>query len=141
MLMIFRASLFAFAALALAGCGPGTQLGSIAGGESKVFTPPPHVILGKTQKDQDWIDETIVVGVAAFNWPLPQPRPASLDNAPPPRRIVKPQKKPGIFKRIKIKLTREKPAEIAPPAVAPVIVPPPPPPRDPVDELLSPGNK
>mgnify|MGYP001570904152 CR=1 FL=1 len=129
-------------ALALGGCASGDKLGSIAGGESKVFTAPSYVVLGKTQYDQDWIDGNVVAGVAAFNWPLPKPRPASFDNAPPPRRIAKPTKKPGIIKRIKALLTREKPAEIIAPAAPPVVISPPmiaaPPPKpcDPVGNLL-----
>jgi hypothetical protein len=65
---------------------------------------PPHVILGKTQTDQDWIDGEVEAGVAACGFPRPGPRPASLDAPPATRQVAAPPPPPkrrGIIKRIR----------------------------------------
>lgn len=67
----------------LAGCGT-NRAASVEHGEGRAFKAPPHVILGKTAADQRWIDETVEVGVEAFEWPRPGPRPPELDRPPAP---------------------------------------------------------
>ena len=147
--MITRTLMAALAALALGGCAGIPQLGSIAGGESKVFTAPEYVVLGKTQWDQDWIDGNIEAGIGGFGWKRPKPRPASFDRLPPPRAVA-PVKNKSFIARVRARLTpkpKPKPAEVATPPEAPIatvappeapvaVIAPPPPPRDPVDELL-----
>lgn len=135
--------------LALCGCANGPQLGSIAGGESKVFEAPHYVVLGKTQHDQDWIDGNIVAGIAGFGWQRPQPRPPEWDNAPAPRPVVADKKqRVGIINRVRARVSgilhpKKSTLPLAPPMlpIAPVrVAPSPPPPApepiDPVDELL-----
>src|SRR5512139_1207500 len=77
--------------LLLAGCGPGTKLGSIAGGECALpgVHTPPFKVLGKRPYDQNWVDDTTEGLVRGCNQPRPLARPASLD-APK----VKPKHKP-----------------------------------------------
>ena len=59
--MIFRIAMFA-ACLALAGCQT-TGIGSVKGGECKIFERPPYAVRGVRQYDQDWIDSTVEGGV------------------------------------------------------------------------------
>jgi hypothetical protein len=146
-------ALFVLATL-LAGCET-TSTGSIAGGESKVFERPPYVVLGKRPYDQHWIDSQIEGGVAAFGWKRPAPRPAAIDAQRGPLK-TKPAsiKKIGIISRAKTRLKSvwpsshvialpkmtvpavEQPAPFEPERRTPPVVVP----RDPVDELLQPGN-
>jgi hypothetical protein len=125
----------------------------VTGGECKIKEPPPHVILGKTQVDQDWVDGEIEVGVTVCGFPRPGPRPATLD-APTTRQIAAapaPVKRKGFVRRVKERLIRpasaaEAPAPLqpqppivpGPPVVAAPTPPAPPPPQDPVDALLRP---
>ena len=129
----------------LAGCAA-NGITSISGGESKVFEPPPYVVLGKTKYDQNWIDSQVEGGVAAFNWPRPKPRPPELDKLPKPKVYVAPPKKKRLISRIKDRVwpaVGTAPVVIVPasgPAVS--VVPknePPPQPRAVVDELLDPA--
>jgi hypothetical protein len=157
---MIRAFILLLVASFLAGCqhnGPT----SIEGGESKVFEPPEYAVLGKTQYDQNWIDNTVEGGVAAFKWPRPKPRPPEFDKAPAPRAVAAPVKKKGFIRRLKERVLPAKkrawPAATAPvvqsppPVAAPVAVPPPaaaapppppppppPKPRSDLDELLEP---
>lgn len=116
-----------------------TQQGSIAGGESKVFERPPYAVKGKRPYDQSWIDNQIEGGVAAFGWDRPAPRPASIDTPTAKQVVKKPNKRPGLVKRIKARVWPAKVPSIIPAPVAPER-PAPAPPRDPVDELLQPGG-
>lgn len=77
--------------LFLVGCGPGTKLGSIAGGECNLpgVHTPTYKVLGKTQYDQNWADDTTEGLVRGCNQPRPLARPTSLDT---PK--VKKQSKP-----------------------------------------------
>jgi hypothetical protein len=59
----------------LTGCA-GSLPASVAGGECKVFAPPDYAIRGKTQVDQNWIDDTEEAGIAACKWSRPKARPA-----------------------------------------------------------------
>lgn len=136
---MFRISLTVIVAALLAGCQT-DGVGSIAGGEAKVFERPPYVVKGKRPYDQSWIDSQIEGGVAAFGWKRPAPRPASLDVVPSSVRPAKAAKHPGLVKRIKARVwPTDAPAVISTP-VAPEwpTTPPAVPvaPRDPVDELL-----
>lgn len=144
------------ATLAVGGCATNNSPASVKGGECKIMEPPPHVILGKTQNDQDWIDGEVEGGVAACGFARPRPRPAALDAPPATRQVAEPTpppKKKRLIQRIKERVWKPKtkpivelPAIItqgpqpAPAAVPPPSPPPQPPapPRDPVDELLNP---
>ena|GEM_PF-6821512 len=63
----------------LAGCGPGTKLSSIAGGECRIVHTPRYAVLGKTIYDRNWIEDTEEALVRGCNQPRPKARPASLD--------------------------------------------------------------
>lgn len=138
-----RMLIAALLALPLAGCFEATR-GTIAGGECKVMTRPPYVVMGKAAYDQNWIDNEIEGGVGACSWKRPAPRPAELD-AQPARKAAVPKKKPGIAARLKEKAKSIWPAPSPvpqatfPTAPEPEAKPePPPPPRAPIDELLNP---
>lgn len=114
------------------------------------------MVLGKTQYDQDWVDNQVEGGVAACGFPRPGPRPAALDAPPATRQMVTtppPAKKKGFVRRVKERVWKPKakpaaeapvtaPAPLPPPVVVadpPKVAPaPPPPPQDPVDALLHP---
>lgn len=127
----------------------------MSGGECKVFSPAPHVILGKTQTDQNWIDGEVEAGIGGCGFPRPAPRPEALD-APPktsqiaadPAPIQKPRKK-GFFRRLKERVALPKsrpvvaqpvpaatpePSRMEPQPATPVEAPR----RDPVLEFLNP---
>lgn len=125
----------------------------MSGGECKIKEPPPHVILGKTQTDQDWIDGEVEVGVTVCGFPRPGPRPAALDAPPATRQVAgarPPAKKKGFIRRVKERVWKPKaePVVEVPAAITPAPLPPPvvvaappkvaPPPQDPVDALLHP---
>lgn len=150
--MIGRFVLLLLVAVSLGGCMQTFNTTSIAGGESKVFEPPPYVVKGKAPYDQRWIDSQVEGGVAAFGWPRPKPRPPEIDAPRAKKKAVAPPKKRTIVQRIKDRVVHPftKPvapvieSPLAPPVVvtAPVQPPPAPPPkpRDPVDELLQPSK-
>lgn len=133
---------------ALGGCMQ-TLTGSIAGGESKVFQRPEYVVLGKTSYDQNWIDNQVEGGVAAFGWKRPLPRPASLDAHVTTKQVTKISlaKKTSFIKRIKAKLHFVRPAPVPftnavmppLPEPAPPVVVVAPAPRSPIDQLLHPN--
>lgn len=164
--MIARIALLMLTSLFLAGCGH-TFSGSVAGGESKVFEPPPYVVKGKTRYDQDWVDSQIEGGVAAFGWKRPAPRPPELDAAPTRARKIVPAKakKKSLIRQVMDHMRQSKrpigsepaaktsdrwpdvgaPVPVMPPPEPQPVEPPasppaPPPPREPVDELLSPSR-
>jgi hypothetical protein len=58
------------------GCA-GSLPASVAGGECKIFAPPDYAIRGKTQKDQNWIDDTEEAGIAGCKWSRPKARPVA----------------------------------------------------------------
>lgn len=58
----------------LTGCA-GSLPASVSGGECKIFAPPDYAIRGKTQVDQNWIDDTEEAGIAACKWSRPKARP------------------------------------------------------------------
>ncbi|MBR1150068.1 hypothetical protein [Bradyrhizobium sp. JYMT SZCCT0428] len=138
----------------LGGCMQAT-IGSVAGGECKIFERPTYVVLGKRPYDQDWIDSQVEGGVGGCKWKRPAQRPPELD-AKAGQVVIKPApaKRRGIIKRIRYRiLPAPKPAEKPtwPPAaapIAPVLNPPPPPvakppekPRSALDELLDPSGR
>jgi hypothetical protein len=49
---------------------------SIAGGECRIFRAPDYAIRGKTQDDQNYIDDNTEAGIAACKWARPKARPA-----------------------------------------------------------------
>jgi hypothetical protein len=57
----------------LAACGP-SKPASVLGGECRLVATPSTVILGKTPRDQDWIDDTTEALVAGCGQPRPGPR-------------------------------------------------------------------
>ena len=144
--------------LMLAGCGAGQTLTSIQGGESKVFQAPPYVVKGKAPYDQNWIDNQIEGGVAAFGWPRPAPRPPEIDapSKPNPKKAVVVKKKRTLLGRVKDRIVPPAAASVWPdpgtvrsPVIAAPVQPEPEPtaatppparspsPRDDVDELLN----
>jgi hypothetical protein len=140
--MIARILIISAVGLLLTGCQSGKMLTSIPSGEAKVFEAPPYAVRGVTKYDQGWIDSQVEGGVAAFGWPRPAARPASLDKHPAVRPAPAPKKR-GIIKRIKDRVTGKTPAiepvpYLVPPVPAVEPQPAPPPPRDRVDELLRP---
>lgn len=142
--MIARLAIAAIAALLLGACQH-TGVGSVSGGECKIFERPQYVVLGKRPYDQDWIDSQVEGGIGGCGWRRPQARPAALDAIPGQKaKVVAPAKKKGLIKRIKDRVVKPFTAPVAPiiespPPVVAVPAPPPPPPRDPVDELLQPS--
>jgi rare lipoprotein A len=98
--MIARILIICAVGLLLTGCQSGKMLTTIPGGEAKVFEAPPYAVRGVTKYDQGWIDSQVEGGVAAFGWPRPAARPASLDKHPAVRPVPAPKKR-GIIKRIK----------------------------------------
>jgi hypothetical protein len=141
------------------------DIGSVTGGECKVFQRPPNAVRGLRQYDQDWIDSTIEGGVGGCHWARPAPRPAQLD-APPavtrkPVTAPAPKKKPGLLRRIHDGMLGKPTAEpvVAPeaaeppastletPDLAPPVEPqqppdpPPAPKRSALDELLHPSGR
>jgi hypothetical protein len=145
---MMRLALLLLIAPLLGGCFQ-TGVGSVAGGECKIFERPPYVVLGKARYDQDWIDSQIEGGVGGCRWRRPAARPAELD-AVAGRKVIATPKKRGLFKRIRERVIKPAwPAASAPitptPEVPAVVVAPeppaPPPPRSAVDELLSPNDR
>jgi hypothetical protein len=87
--------------ISLAACASNNGVKSLDGAKA-AFDPPPYAVKGKTSYDQRWIDGQIEAGVAAFNWPRPQPRPVELDApkaATKPIAVPTPARKPSVFKR------------------------------------------
>jgi hypothetical protein len=148
MLVIARFAIVAAAALMLGACQH-TGVGSVRGGECKIFERPQYVVLGKRPYDQDWIDSQVEGGVGGCGWQRPKPRPASLDAVPGQKAAAaKPVKKPGLIKRVKDRVWKSKaepvielPAIITqgPPDPPPIPHAAPPPTREAVDELLQPS--
>lgn len=148
MLVITRLAIILGVPLLLGACQT-TGVGSVGGGECKIFERPQYVVLGKRPYDQDWIDSQIEGGIGGCGWQRPKARPASLDAVPGQKAapVTKPAKKRGLIKRIKERVWKPKaepiielPAIITQgPPPAPMVPPPEPPPRDPVDELLQPS--
>lgn len=58
----------------LTGCASNLPA-SVAGGECRVFQAPDYAIRGKTQVDQNWIDDNTEAGIAACKWQRPKRRP------------------------------------------------------------------
>jgi hypothetical protein len=65
----------------LAGCVTNDSFATLKGASSS-FVAPKYQVLGKTQYDQKWIDQTTEAGVAGFGWKRPAKRPASLNPKP-----------------------------------------------------------
>lgn len=128
--------------VSLGGCAHGPTVGSVAGGECRVFERPPYAVRGKTQYDQDVADNFVESGVSGCNWKRPAARPASIEGRVVSAPVTSPKKK-GIIRRIKEKFIAPRPIEPVPYIAAQVAQPAPPqlPPalRDPVDDLLN-GN-
>ena len=131
--------------LLLSGCMQTATIGSVAGGECKIFERPRYVVLGKRPYDQDWIDSQVEGGIGGCKWKRPAPRPPELDVVPGRKTVAPvPVKSKGFLKRIRDRVLPPKveaPIGVPPPApvvVAPEPVAPPPAPRRPIDELLRP---
>ncbi len=76
--MIVRGLVLITAAAVLGGCTT-TGIGSVKGGECRIFERPSFAVRGKARYDQDWIDSQIEGGVGGCGWKRPAPRPASID--------------------------------------------------------------
>lgn len=136
--------------LLLSGCMQAT-IGSVAGGECKIFERPAYVVLGKRPYDQDWIDSQVEGGVGGCKWKRPAPRPPELDAVPVKSKAAAVKPKRGFVKRITDRFKQSWPPAAAPagPAPAPVVTPapvvepppPPPKPRSAIEELLQPGGR
>jgi hypothetical protein len=86
--------------LVLGGCVT-DGVGSVKGGECKVFDAPAYEIRGATQHDQDWIDPTIESGVGACKWKRPAARPAAWDAPGKPVQLNStPAKKPRLLRKV-----------------------------------------
>lgn len=142
-------TIIAMAALLLAGCG-NPQIGSVAGGECKVFERPAYAVRGLRTYDQNWIDSQVEGGVGGCGWARPRPRPASIDA--PDRKKPATRKKPSAPRKFWLPQIRPSWAEPAPAAASeaspieqqattpePEVVQPPPRP-DPLDQLLNPSG-
>lgn len=70
----------------LAGCAAPPE-GSVAGGECKIVHTPSYAVRGKTNYDQEWIDDTSEALVRGCKQARPKARPVSIDN--PPRLQIK----------------------------------------------------
>lgn len=66
------------AALLLTACAS-APVGSVAGGDCKIAHTPNYAVRGKTDYDQEWIDDTTESLVRGCKQPRPKARPASLD--------------------------------------------------------------
>lgn len=108
---------------------------TVAGGECRIFGPPPYHVYSTTKKGQYWVDDTEEAGISACNWKRPHervtttkarkkllkrtsapkatplPPPASeikiIPVEPAPVEVVKPTKKPSLLKRIQQRLRRQ----------------------------------
>ena len=87
-----RLALLIGLASSLAACGT-RPLGSVVGAECQLNHTPQYVVKGKTNYDQNWIDETVEGMVSGCGQPRPQRRPASLDA--PVKRVVSPLADPN----------------------------------------------
>jgi hypothetical protein len=153
--------------LALTGCIT-DGVGSVKGGDCKLFEAPQYAIRGATQHDQDWIDPTIEGGVGGCKWARPAPRPAEWDAKPVAARVAPAvPKKRSLAARVKARiwsghqtsvirhqmsvishqtsvishLTTAPPVVVVPEAPAPAApVASPPAPRSRIDELLHPAR-
>lgn len=87
-------------------------------GACSAFTAPKYRVLGKTQYDQDWVDDQTETLVAGCNFPRPAARPPELDPpanvavvpgvpAPELQAPAIPAKKPSYWQRVK-KATKDK---------------------------------
>jgi len=65
-------------AIILGGCANPT-IGSVAGGECKLTHTPAYAVRGKTEYDQEWVDDTTEALVRGCKQPRPKARPVSLD--------------------------------------------------------------
>ncbi len=88
-------------ALLLAGCGKTASIGSVLGGECKLYVPSEFALLGKTPYDQRAIDENEAALRTGCNLAPPKERPAELDAPPAPE---PPVAKPKTRKRLKLSL-------------------------------------
>jgi hypothetical protein len=142
-LVIIRLAIIAVASLLVGACQT-TGVGSVGGGECKIFERPQYVVLGKRPYDQDWIDSQVEGGIGGCGWQRPKARPPALDAVPGQKvKAPPPAKKRGLIKRMKDRVWKPR---VAPVIELPAIItqgpspvpamPPPDPPRDPVDELL-----
>lgn len=151
--------------VSVTGCGTTKLPGSVAG-LCDVYPNAEYAVVGKTQYDQDKVDEYVAVGTGVCGKALPKARPPSFDE---PSRgsalptAAAPPRKPSLWGRVKAKLKRtpKAPAPVAGyveplqpaapvylpvPAARPAGVDPPPVPapapakRDRLDELLRPRS-
>jgi hypothetical protein len=87
------------AGLTLGGCASADgKIGTVIGGECRLFHTPEYEVRGRTAYDQKWINVTTEAGVDGCGQPRPKARPASLDAprvkaAPTATAAPKPKKK------------------------------------------------
>lgn len=90
--------------LLVSGCAhapPGPA--SVAGGDCKIAHASEYEMLGKTPRDQIWIDETNGSLIAGCGHPPPKPRPPEwdADQAPPPKAMPPKKKKRKLLSSLK----------------------------------------
>jgi hypothetical protein len=83
----------------LAGCVT-TNKGSVAG-ECRLVSTPQYAVKGRTNYDQNWIDDTTERLVGGCKQARPKARPASLDAKPKAAPLPKPAPKASLWERFK----------------------------------------
>lgn len=86
-------------ALLLAGCGP-LKPASVLEGECRIVHTSETVILGKTARDQEWIDDTTERLVGGCGQPRPKARRADWDAPKVAKAAPSPQKR-GVIDRLR----------------------------------------
>lgn len=113
-------------AILLAGCAKGEL--SVSGGECKLPSvhTPPIAVAGRTQYDQNWIDDTTEGLVRGCGQPRPSARLPEMDKLPPPKAVAPapPKKKFWQRKAQPAPLPPVRPEPVPPLAQAAPITPP-----------------
>jgi len=78
---LMTVTLLASSGMLLSACVTDNSFATLKGASSS-FVAPKYQVLGKTQYDQKWIDQTTEAGIAGFGWKRPAKRPASLNPKP-----------------------------------------------------------
>lgn len=114
--------LLAFVAVALTGCGTTKLPGSVAG-SCEIYPSPQYAVVGKTQYDQDTIDEYVAIGSDVCGKARPAARPPELDGKQPGEvtPVPAPRKRPGIGAKLRKQISRMNP--LRPAHAAPISVP------------------
>lgn len=117
--MTMRLGLALFAIASLGACAT-TKLPGSAAGLCDIIPKAKYAVLGKTQYDQDFVDEAVTAG-ASCGHPAPEARPAELDKAPIVQAPPAVARKPTLRERLKRTISR-RPGTVDPVA-SPIVVP------------------